>query len=203
MRRAWNITTYTILSCCILLVLFILFANAYIFSFRRSIVPPQELPGMAPVALVFGGGMQQDGSMTILQEDRVKQAIDLYQQGKVARLIMTGDDGANRVDEVHPMHDYAVAAGVPDEQVDIDPHGYNTFLSCQRAHDEFGVTSTIVVSQQFHLPRIIYFCKHEGIQTIGVTADLQAYDGWRTRVWTQGLREILARVKGFMRLRFI
>lgn len=175
---------------------FVIACNIYILQFGKNIVSSVDAVEPRPLAIVFGGGMKEDGmTMSDMQEDRVKRGIELYKAGKVQKLMMTGDDGANNGDEVHAMEKYAIAAGVPDEAVDIDPHGYNTFKSCDRAAHIYGITSTIAISQSFHLHRIVYFCSHEqGMDVEPVSADLRDY-GWRGRVVTQGLREWLARVK--------
>ncbi len=177
------------------LVIFIVACNIYILSFGKNSISSVDAVEPRPLAIIFGGGMKEDGvTMSEMQEDRVKRGIELYKAGKVQKLMMTGDDGANNGDEVGAMEKYAVAAGVPDEAVDIDPHGYNTFKSCDRAAHVYGVTSTIVISQSFHLHRIVYFCSHQGIDVEAVSADLRDY-GTRGRLVAQGLREWLARVK--------
>jgi len=178
------------------LFLFILFSNLYILSFGKGKIfsSVEEVPA-ASVALVFGGGMKEDGiTMSEMQTDRVKRSVELYRAGKVQKILMTGDDGANNVDEVGAMHAYAVAEGVPDEVVDIDPHGYNTFKSCSRASHEYGVTSTIAISQKFHLSRIFYFCSRQGMDITALSADTREYGFWET-LWPQHVREWLARVK--------
>jgi len=173
----------------------ILLSYVYIQSFGDNIISDVQAAPEKSVALIFGGGMKEDGiTMSEMQEDRVKRGIELYKAGKTQRLIMTGDDGANNGNEVSAMHDYAVKAGVPDEAVDTDPHGYNTYKSCDRAKNVYGVTSTIAISQSFHLPRIVYFCEGQGIEVTPVSANLRDY-GWWGRVWPSGVRESLARVK--------
>lgn len=187
---------YVVIGGFLFTLLFVILSNFYILSFGKGKIytSVQDIP-TSTVALVLGGGMKKDRvTMSEMQSDRVIQAVELYKTGKVKKLIMTGDDGANNVDEVHVMHDVAVAFGVPDEAVDIDPHGYNTFKSCARAKQEFNLTSLIAISQTFHLPRIIYFCSGQGIETVGLTADLRDY-GIKGKLWPQGLREWLARTK--------
>lgn len=176
--------------------LFILFSNLYIVSFGKGKIYTsiQEVP-TSTVALVFGGGMKKDGvTMSEMQSDRVTQAVQLYQAKKVQKLIMTGDDGANNVNEVSAMKSVAEALGVPPEAVEVDPHGYNTYKSCARAKSEFHLTQIIAISQTFHLPRIIYFCEHQGMKVVGLSADLRDY-GIVGKLWPQGLREWLARSK--------
>jgi SanA protein len=175
---------------------FIVASNLYILSFGRNIASAVDVVEPRPLAIVFGGGMKEDGvTMSEMQEDRVKRGIELYKAGKVQKLLMTGDDGANNGNEVGAMEKYAIAAGVPDEAVDIDPHGYNTFKSCDRAANLYHVTSTIVISQSFHLHRIVYFCGfQQGMDVEAVSADLRDY-GFKGDWLTAGLREWLARVK--------
>lgn len=181
--------------------LFVLGANIYILSFGKNVATDVNAVEPKSVALVFGGGMKPDGqTMSEMQADRVARAVELYQSGKAHKLLMTGDDGQNKVDEVHAMHDAAVAAGIPDLAVDIDPHGYNTYKSCARAKEVYHLSTVIVVSQSFHLPRIMYFCQKQGLQVTGLSADLQDY-GLKAKLWPQGAREWLARVKAVISVR--
>lgn len=181
---------------CLLGIFFVFILNLYILSFGKGkIFSSVETVSPVSVALVFGGGMKDDGvTMSEMQEDRVKRAIQLYKAGKVQKLIMTGDDGGNNADEVGAMKKYAMENGVPATVIEIDPHGYNTFKSCSRAKQVFHLDEVIAISQTFHLSRILYFCSHDGIETTGLSADLRDY-GWRGKIWTGGLREWLARVK--------
>lgn len=148
------------------------------------------------VALVFGGGMYDEHTQSDLQIDRVMRAVELYNAGKVEELLMTGDDGANRFNEVDAMHAYAVAAGVPDDDVHIDPHGYNTHKSCYRAKHIFQLEEVIAISQSFHLSRIQYFCESLGVKTVALSADIHPY-GTVGKIWHMNIRESLARTKAW------
>lgn len=173
-----------------------IFANATILRHRSGIIPfAAEVP-TSTFALVFGGGMKDATTMSEIQEDRVIRGIALYQAGTVEKLVMTGDDGARIVDEVHPMREYAIARGVAPEDILLDGHGYRTYESCYRARAVYGFTEVIAVSQTFHLPRILYLCNTLGVKTIGVSADLREYPA----IWKMQLREVGARVKGWWQI---
>ncbi|MBT4153931.1 MAG: DUF218 domain-containing protein [Candidatus Magasanikbacteria bacterium] len=156
----------------------------------------QDIP-VAPIALVFGGGMKDDQTMSDLQTDRVDIAIDLYKAGKVQSLLMTGDDGKMNANEVEAMRFYALERGVPSSSVKIDGEGYNTYASCSRAAEIFEIDRAIVISQRFHIPRIQYLCRGFGIDTVALTADISEY-GFLGRIWGMHGREYLARVKAVM-----
>ena len=83
-------------------VAFLIFANILILRRPHQVVSIADAPE-APVALVFGGGMKDATTMSDLQADRVKIGVELYKQGKVKKIMMTGDDGAYVSDEVDAM----------------------------------------------------------------------------------------------------
>ncbi len=185
-----------VLEFAVLGMLLVGYSNFTILSWRDRIETDMASLEKKPVAIVFGGGMKEDGTMSDMQFDRVQAGVKLYQEGKVKRLLMTGDDGAWRFNEVDAMYDAVVAAGVPDEDVEIDPHGYNTYRSCYRAKHQFDINEAIVVSQRFHLYRILYFCNTFGIDAVGYPADVGPY-GLVGTIRTMWIRETLARVKGW------
>lgn len=171
-------------------VLIVLMANTLVLSWAEDVALEQP----QSTVLVFGGGMTDDGQQTLMQFDRVRQAIALYKAGNVAAVIMTGDDGNNRVNEVDAMQVQATNAGVPTSIIQKDGKGYNTRTSCYNAA-QLGLTHVTAVSQSFHLPRIVYFCDHYGVKVYPVAADLSNY-GWFGSLWVAQIRESLARLKG-------
>ncbi len=172
---------------------FILYTNSIILEYSDRIYTAEEVPA-SEHAIVFGGGMDAPDVQTLMQQDRVTMGTSLILSEKANMLTVSGDDGFNRFDEVSAMYDQAIEAGVPEVQLQIDPHGYRTYESCWRARHMFGMSSAIVVSHAFHLPRIIYLCEQHGLHVVGVAADVREYDD----AWVSGPREILARVKAWL-----
>ncbi len=177
-------------------VAFLIFANILILRRPHQVVSIADAPE-APVALVFGGGMKDATTMSDLQADRVKIGVELYKQGKVKKIMMTGDDGAYVSDEVDAMKKAALDAGVPAGDILVDPHGYRTYESCYREHFVYGLDSVIAISQNFHLARIGYLCDHFGLQTIGIAADLRGYGFDKYKM---NIRELGARLKAWWQI---
>lgn len=146
-----------------------------------------------PVAIVLGASVKKDGTPSAALEDRILTAADLYKTGKVDGLLMTGDDGQFHIDEIKTMVRVAREAGVPDNVIRTDGHGYRTYESCKRAHDVYGVTEAIVVTQRFHLGRALYLCNRLGVNAVGVVADRRSYD-LAASFW---MRDILSSIKAF------
>ncbi|MFW6115814.1 MAG: SanA/YdcF family protein [Chloroflexota bacterium] len=138
-----------------------------------------------PVALVLGAGLWTDGSLTPILADRVATAVDLYEAGKVGKLLCSGDNQRVDYNEPAAMKQYAVSLGVPEEDVVLDYAGRRTYDSCYRARTIFGVEEAIVVTQRFHTARSLYLCEAMGLDVVAVTANRRVYAAkqvvWKTR----------------------
>lgn len=130
----------------------------------------------APVAMVLGASVKLDGTPSDALRDRVMVGIQLYKEGKVSKLLMTGDDGGFHANEVATMKRLAVEAGVPETDILVDGQGYRTYESCKRAVQVFNIRESIIVTQRFHLARALYLCSNLGMEAQGVAADLQPYE---------------------------
>ena len=146
----------------------------------------------ARVAIVFGAGLYRDGSPTPVLRDRVEAASELYFQGKVQKILMSGDNRFENYDEPTAMHDYAIELGIPEEDIVRDYAGRSTYDTCYRANAIFGLDEAILVTQEFHLPRAIYLCDKLGVQSSGLSADNRYYLKRSRLFWN--IRESLATV---------
>jgi len=154
---------------------------------------PAEVPA-EPVALVFGAGVRRDGTPSPMLADRVQTAVQLYQMGRVRKILMTGDNSQVEYNEVAAMQQYAEDRGVPAGDITLDYAGFSTYESCYRARVIFGVEQAVLITQQFHLPRAVYTCRHLGIDAVGLgTPDWEAYSSKVISFYT--MREFLATLK--------
>jgi len=145
-----------------------------------------ETAPQARVAVVFGAGLQRDGTPSVILRDRVKTAADLYFAGKVEKILMSGDNRFIYYNEPGSMQEYAISLGVPAEDIVLDYAGRRTYDTCYRAHHIFGVEQAILVTQKFHLYRTVFTCNMLGEAAVGVPADQREYN----LIWS--LREIPA-----------
>ena len=143
--------------------------------------------------LVLGCGVRADGSPSDMLRDRLLRAMEVYELGGSAKLLMTGDHGRVNYDEVAVMKSFAVDAGVPSEDVFMDHAGFSTYESMYRAREIFQAKKIIIVTQEYHLYRAIYIAESLGLEAYGVAADYRTYSGQTKR----DVREVLARVKDF------
>jgi vancomycin permeability regulator SanA len=150
-----------------------------------------------PVAMIFGAGINRDGSPSWMLADRVQAGVDLYKLGKVKQLLMTGDGVSNA--EISAMTNYAVQRGVPRSAIISDSEGLRTYDSCWRASNVLNIKSSVLVTQGYHLPRALYLCNSLGVNSVGLKAGLESYPG---QGWFN-FREYFATLGGWLDINFI
>lgn len=142
------------------------------------------------VAIVFGAGLWRNGSPTPVLSDRVARAVELYKAGKVEKLLLSGDNRFVDYNEPEAMRQLAMSMGVPAEAIVRDYAGRRTYDTCYRAKAIFGVEHAILVTQGFHMARALYTCNHLGVESTGVTSDIQVYRKSAVLYWN--MRELVA-----------
>ena len=135
---------------------------------RELYVSDANLP-KTEVAIVLGASVVQNEPSPILAA-RANAAIQLYEDGKVSKILVTGDNATTNYDEVNPVQRYLLAAGIPPQDIFLDHAGFDTYSSMYRAKVVFEATSATVVTQDFHLPRAVFIARSLGLTAYGYTA---------------------------------
>ena len=130
-------------------------------------------PGVAavpptPVALVLGAGLEPDGTPSVYLARRLEAARQLYAAGTVQVILVSGDNSTPYHDEPGAMRTWLLRHGVPADRIVRDAAGFDTHDSCVRARQVFGVTSAVVVTQDYHVRRALFSCRAAGIRVTGV-----------------------------------
>ena len=169
-------------------------SSAVCLKVRDRIISLEELgalEGEFDAVLVLGCKVYDDGTPSARLEDRVLVGVDVFASGKCKRILMSGDSEYDDYDEVGAMKHCAIAAGVSEENILLDPYGLSTYESLIRFRDEFEGKRVIIVTQKYHLYRALYVAEKLGLEAYGVHSDLRTYQ----KQMQMSLREILARCK--------
>ena len=89
----------------------------------------------------------------------------------MAKILVSGDNSTVSHNEVNPVRLYLLSKGIPDEDIFLDHAGFDTYSSMYRARAIFGISSMLIATQSFHLPRAIFIARELGIDAYGVNAD--------------------------------
>lgn len=149
-----------------------------------------------PVVLVPGAGLNSTGGPSAPLRDRLDAAIELYRQGKVQKLLLSGDNTEVTYNEPAAMKAYALSQGIPEADLVLDYAGRRTYDSCYRAHYIFGLDEVIIVTQAYHLPRALFLCENSELDAVGVPVEQSRYIRSRYLFWN--VREVFATVAAWL-----
>lgn len=182
-----------VICCGILGIVTVLYINNTVVSLgEKYTFKVQDVPE-ADAIVVLGAKVYSNGNVSPILADRLDYAIELYNQNKAPKILLSGDHGTKAYDEVNAMKSYVCKAGVPEEDVFMDHAGFNTYSTMYRVRDVFKAENIIVVTQDYHLKRAIFIARELGLEAYGVASDKHIYP----QMAMYETREVLARVKDF------
>ena len=177
----------SIMGLIVLLIVMILSSYYIISPYKKFVINPTD-NSKADIGLVLGAGVAENGKPYKELQARLDRAADALNQGVVDKLIVSGDNRFQNYDEPTAMFNYLVdKRSIPEDKLIRDYAGRSTYESCERASKVFQIKKVVIFSAGSHLPRAIYLCRHFGIESYGISSDIEANNSTR--------REILARVK--------
>lgn len=159
------------------------FARVFTAGYAEKKTFTVQAVASSRVAIVFGAGLQYDGSPSPILRDRVETAAQLYFSGKVEKLLMSGDNRFVDYNEPGAMRAYAVSLGVPEEDIVLDYAGRRTYDTCYRARAIFGLEEAILVTQKYHMPRALFTCNGIGLKSVGVESEVRKYGVVSRLIW--------------------
>ncbi len=154
----------------------------------------EDFPDDMDCIIVLGCKVKEDGSPSDMLKDRMKRAIELYENGVAPKILMSGDHGQTNYNEVMTMKQYAIDKGVPSEDIFMDHAGFSTYETMYRAKEVFGVEKAVIVTQEYHMYRSVYIANALGIDAYGCPSARYNYSGQTSR----DIREVVARCKDFV-----
>ena len=152
----------------------------------------------ARTTVLVPGSMTYGTTLSHVLHDRVVSGIALVEKGKGQKLLLSGDHGQIRYDEVNAMRLFVLenAPSVPQENIFMDHAGFNTWDSMYRARDVFEAKDLIIVTQKFHMARAVCIARSLGIDAVGYEVNQNRFSKTTLRYWN--VREYFARVKAFL-----
>ncbi len=164
----------TLIFSSLILIFVIDFIISYSYKNKRYTLDDLDEIPHYKVAIVFGAGLYNAKPNPYL-EDRIKTAVELYNENKIDKIIMSGDNRFENYNEPKAMIELALKLGIPQGALQPDYAGRRTYDTCIRAKKIFNINKAILITQDFHMTRALYTCNSLGIDAIGVTSDMNEY----------------------------
>lgn len=134
----------------------------------------EEIP-TSEVVVIFGARVHGNKILSDALMDRADSAIDIYKAKKAKKIYVSGDTRSEFYNEVETTVHYLQKRGIPNIDILQDPGGLDTYDSLHRAKYTYNISSAILATQEFHLPRALFLCRSFDIKCSGVIADRHTY----------------------------
>ncbi|MBQ0148542.1 MAG: YdcF family protein [Flavobacteriaceae bacterium] len=172
-----------------------LFAGGVQFFTSKYIYQDKfKLPARYRVGVVFGAKLNPNGSPGEYLKDRLDTALDLYYNGKIDIIVLSGERLNENFNEIDVMEKYILDEGVPIEHTYLDTGGLDTYSSVYRLKNIFQFDKVVYITQNFHLTRATFLGKIMGVDCVGYNADRERYKDLSKNKF----REVFANIKAIL-----
>lgn len=176
----------------LLIGLFVLFCNLWVLlSTQSRVYDSIDKVKNNTIGLVLGTSKKvAPDSPNPHFENRMAAAAELYQEGKVSFLLVSGDGASKYYNEPRDMTAKLVGLGVAPQAIRSDNSGLRTLDSIIRAEKIYHLEKITIISDGFHVYRALFIARHAGLDAIAFSsAPVDLKHSFKAR-----LREYLARV---------
>ena len=174
--------------------------NIYIVqSVKPYIVERHSYTGEPVDCAIVLGASARAGKPSLMLRDRLDLAYELYSEGHVKKILVSGDHLYDDYDEANVMKDYLMDLGADEEDIFMDHAGANTYTSMKRAKEVFLVDSCIISTQEYHLYRAVFLANQLDLDAKGIPCDVFI----SSKLPYFKARECLARVKDFFYVKIV
>ena len=140
---------------------------------------------MADAAIVLGASVYGNSPSPVFSE-RINHAVELYNDGYVDAIIMTGGVGKGNIrSEADIAREYAEQKGVPAESILIEEDSSITKENLENAKkvmDEHGMDTALIVSDPLHMKRAVLYARDLGMTAYSSPTPTTRYRSWRTKL---------------------
>lgn len=123
----------------------------------------------ADVGIVPGNKIEDNGLPSMRLQKRLDRAVELYNNGSILFILVSGAQGAEGFDEADCMRDYLILKSIPAKNILVDNYGYNTAqtaINSRKIMEDNHLASAIIITQYFHISRAKLALKKSGIKEV-------------------------------------
>ena len=168
-------------------VVLLLAVLAYLMVTTASIVIFSEKDETRPAeaAIVLGASVYDNSPSPVFCE-RINHAVDLYNDGYVKAIIMTGGVGEGNIrSEADIAREYAEQQGVPADVIFKEEESTITAENLEKAKQimsEQGMNAALIVSDPLHMKRAMLYAHDLGMTAYSSPTPTSLYRSWKTKL---------------------
>ncbi|MCL4550811.1 MAG: YdcF family protein [Bacteroidetes bacterium] len=157
-----------------LVILLLVFSLSFVWNVRAF--SEKKIEGNTfEYGCVPGAAVWSHGKPSPIFEGRIRKTLDLYRKEKIKKIILTGGRAPGEISESEAAFNYLVNLEVPKEIITLETQSSTTTDQIKFLRTSFFDVQKekpiLVISDGFHLSRIIQISKFFKVNTVGVASD--------------------------------
>lgn len=112
--------------------------------------------------IVCGYPAQNNGQPSKIMQSRVEKSVELYKNGTVKKLIMSGGAVKNEYEEAKVMADYAISLGVLPKDIIVESQSrstYHNLMYCHELMKLYNLKNALVITNSWHLRKASHYAQ--------------------------------------------
>ena len=138
----------------------------------------------ADTAIVLGASVYDNSPSPVFCE-RINHAVDLYNDGYVGTIIMTGGVGEGNIrSEADIAREYAERQGIPAESIYVEENSEITdenLGNAKKIMSEHDMDTALIVSDPLHMKRAMLYARDHEMKAYSSPTPTSLYRSWRTK----------------------
>lgn len=170
-----------------LVVILLVAVLGYCLATAASILSFSEKDETRPAdtAIVLGASVYDNSPSPVFRE-RISHAVDLYNDGYVKTIIMTGGVGEGNIrSEADIAREYAEQQGIPAESIYIEERSRVTdenLGNAKRIMSDHKMDTALIVSDPLHMKRAMLYAHDHEIKAYSSPTRTSLYQSWKTKL---------------------
>ncbi len=158
------------------IVLFVItFVSVFIYTTVQDYKQITSKPGSNNIGVVLGAAVWKHDQPSPIFKGRIEKANQLYRNKIIYKIQLCGSNAPGEVSEAKAALNYAIKLGINKLSVLVEEKTSTTAEQIKFIRDKLSsnrnFNEILIISDQFHLTRVIEMCKFFGVKAKGIQSD--------------------------------
>jgi len=158
-----------------LFILIISFGSIFVFTTKNDFSEEYLKPSNSSIAVVLGAAVWKKDKPSPIFKGRIEKANKLIKNKKVSKIQLTGSNAPGEISEARTAYRYGLNLGIKKHVMLIEEKTTTTTEQIKYIKNKLSnsnnYASILIVSDQFHLTRVLEICKFFDVKAVGVASD--------------------------------
>ncbi|MCF6268858.1 MAG: YdcF family protein [Melioribacteraceae bacterium] len=156
-------------------ILIISFGSIFVFTIISEYNEDNLKPSNNSIGVVLGAAVWNDAKPSPIFKGRIEKASELIRNKKISKIQLTGSNAPGEISEARTAYKYGLNLGIKKHLMLLEEKTTTTTEQIKYIKKELSgsrnYTSILIISDQFHLTRVLEICKFFDVKAVGIASN--------------------------------